>query len=186
MAPNDSLTTWKLGGTEYVSSSETADRGLLREVHQTIAKVEHDMDEFSFNTAVAALMSLRNAMTTILRERSVSSSVWGMAMETMLLLLAPMAPHVTEELWSLAGHQESIHLAAYPVSDPELAVDDEISLIVQVNGKVRDKITVPASISTDEAEAVALSSEKVQDWVGEKTVRKVIVVPGRLVNIVVG
>ena len=177
---------WKLGGTEYVSSSETADRGLLREVHQTIAKVEHDMDEFSFNTAVAALMSLRNAMTTILRERSVSSSVWGMAMETMLLLLAPMAPHVTEELWSLAGHQESIHLAAYPVSDPELAVDDEISFIVQVNGKVRDKITVPASISTDEAEAVALSSEKVQDWVGEKTVRKVIVVPGRLVNIVVG
>jgi leucyl-tRNA synthetase len=155
-------------------------------VHQTIAKVEHDMDEFSFNTAVAALMSLRNGMAPILRDGSVSDSVWVTAIETMLLLLAPIAPHVTEELWSLTGHEGSIHLAAYPVSDAELAADDEISLIIQVNGKVRDKITVSADITSEEAEAVALSSEKVQDWVDGKAVRKVIVVPGRLVNIVVG
>ncbi len=177
---------WKLGRAEYVSSGGTADRGLLRQVHQTIAKVEHDMDEFSFNTALAALMTLRNAMATVLRDGSVSSSVWSTAIETMLLLLAPIAPHVTEELWSLAGRQESIHLATYPVSNTELAADDEISLIIQVNGKVRDKIMVSAGISSEEAEAVALSSEKVEDWVEGKTVRKVIVVPGRLVNIVVG
>jgi leucyl-tRNA synthetase len=177
---------WKLAGVEYRSSGEGADRALLRQVHQTIAKVGHDMDEFSFNTAVAALMTLRNEMAVVLRDGSVSSPVWQIANETMLLLLAPIAPHVTEELWSLAGHQESIHLATYPVSDPELAADDEISLIVQVNGKVRDKITVSASISSDEAEAVALGSEKVEDWVKGKTIRKVIVVPGRLVNIVVG
>jgi leucyl-tRNA synthetase len=177
---------WKLAGVEYRSSGEGADRALLRQVHQTIAKVGHDMDEFSFNTAVAALMTLRNEMAVVLRDGSVSSPVWQIANETMLLLLAPIAPHVTEELWSLAGHQESIHLATYPVSDPKLAADDEISLIVQVNGKVRDKITVSASISSDEAEAVALGSEKVEDWVKGKTIRKVIVVPGRLVNIVVG
>ncbi len=175
---------WKLGSIDYEAVSNSGDRDITRAVHQAIAKVDHDMETFSFNTAVAALMTLRNTMQTALKDRSVSVEAWTEAIDTMLLLLAPIAPHISEELWSARGHSESIHVAAFPVSDPALAADDVISLIVQVNGRVRDKITVAADISAEEAESTALASSKVAEWVEGSTVRKVIVVPGRLVNIV--
>ena len=99
-------------------------------------------------------------------------------------MLAPIAPHIAEELWHRLGNSQSIHIQAWPGVDEEATVEDEITLIVQVNGKVRDRLTVSAGISQDEAESKALESEGAKRFTEGKTVRKVIVVPGRLVNIV--
>ncbi len=175
---------WKLGTTEYRSSSGD-DAELRRVVHQTIQKVDRDMTAFSWNTAVAALMSLRNDLSRALREGSVSAAAWDEGVETLLLLLAPIAPHVTEELWHLRGHETSIHLAAWPEADAAVAAEDTITMVIQVNGKVRDRVDVPADISAAEAEAVALASERVAKWTSDGTIRKVIARPPKLVNIVV-
>jgi leucyl-tRNA synthetase len=99
-------------------------------------------------------------------------------------MLAPMAPHITEEMWERSGNEYSVHAQDWPKWDPELAADEVITLVVQVNGKVRDKIEVPADIAEDAAKELALASEKVLAHTGGKTVVKVIYVPGRLVNIV--
>jgi leucyl-tRNA synthetase len=175
---------WKLGTAEYRSAGSD-DVWLRRIVHQTIQKVDRDMVAFSWNTAVAALMSLRNDLSRALREGSVSQSAWEEGIETMLLLLAPIAPHVTEELWHLRGHETSIHLEAWPEADPVVAAEDTITMVIQVNGKVRDRADVPAGISASDAEAVALASERVAKWTAQGTIRKVIARPPKLVNIVV-
>jgi leucyl-tRNA synthetase len=175
---------WKLGTAEYRPTGSD-DVWLRRIVHQTIQKVDRDMVAFSWNTAVAALMSLRNDLSRALREGSVSQSAWEEGIETMLLLLAPIAPHVTEELWHLRGHETSIHLEAWPEADPVVAAEDTITMVIQVNGKVRDRADVPAGISASDAEAVALASERVAKWTAQGTIRKVIARPPKLVNIVV-
>jgi leucyl-tRNA synthetase len=155
-------------------------------VHQTIAKVDADMVEFKWNTAVAALMSLRNDMQEARRLGSVSEAVWREAVESLLKLLAPIAPHVTEELWSVAGNDGSIHLQSWPEADAAVAKDETVTMVIQVNGKVRDRMEVDAGISAEDAEAAALASERIATWTEGKTVRKVITRPPRLVNIVVG
>jgi leucyl-tRNA synthetase len=179
---------WKLGTAEYEPESveEASTTALRRKVHQTIAKVDSDMVEFKWNTAVAALMTLRNEMQDVLRARKVSVEAWNEGLETLLKLLAPIAPHITEELWRRRGSTESVHTQAWPVADPAIAAEDTVTMVLQVNGKVRDRVEVPVSVSEGEAEAAAFASEKVQQWIEDKSVRKVIVRTPKLVNIVVG
>ncbi|MEX1288278.1 MAG: leucine--tRNA ligase [Acidimicrobiia bacterium] len=182
------LDVWRLGSEAYEPGDvdPAADRALRRSVHQTIRKVGRDLEAFAFNTAVAALMSLRNDLAAARRAATVSIEVWDEAVHTLLLLLAPIAPHVTEELWHRRGEGGSIHLQAWPDVDEAAAAEEVINLVVQVNGKVRDQVEVPAGATDAELEAAALASEKVAAWIDGKAIRKVVVVPGRLVNVVVG
>ena len=126
-------------------------RDLDRSVHKTIQRVTEDLEKFKFNTALAALMELSNEMGRTWESGSVSSESWAGAVERLLLLLAPMAPHISEELWERTGHDFSIHNQALPSWDPELATDEVITLVVQVNGRLRDRLEVPVSISEDAA-----------------------------------
>jgi leucyl-tRNA synthetase len=168
-----------------VDEDSAAIRSLRRKVHQTIRHVSHDLENFEFNTVISALMELSNTIVTAKEDGLGGSEPYQEAIETLLLLMAPNTPHITEELWSRIGNAYSIHNQSWPEFDPELAREDEITLVVQVNGKVRDRITVPADISESDAKEIALQSEAIQRHLSGKEPRKVIVVPGRLVNIVI-
>jgi leucyl-tRNA synthetase len=176
---------WRIGTTDYQPGAVSDDAvvAFRRVGHQTIVKVGADIEEFKWNTAIAALMSYRNQILDAAKSRAVSAEAWAEAVDLLLLLLAPFAPHITEELWRLT-HDTSIHLAAWPVSDPEIAKEDVVTMVVQVNGKVRDRMEVAATIDAAEAERLALASEKIASWT-ESGVRKVIARPPNLVNIVV-
>ena len=178
---------WEVAQVAYEPAGvdKEATRDLRRKTHQTIKKVGEDLEAFSFNTAVAALMELRNATGDAQKAQNVSEEAWAEAVDSLLLLLAPIAPHITEELWARRGHEYSIHEQPWPEWDEEVAKEESITLIVQVNGKVRAKVDVPAGISNEDAERIALEEENVQRYLDGKTPKKVIVVPGRLVNIVV-
>ena len=159
-------------------------RELRRKTHQTIQRVTDDLESFTFNTAIAAMMELRNLMRE-LKPALHGTTAWEEAVESLLLLLAPFAPHITEELWERLGKPYSIHQQSWPVWDPDIAAEDMITLIVQVNGKVRDRIKVPVDIDEERARELALQSERVERHLGGKEPRKVIFVRGRLVNIVI-
>jgi leucyl-tRNA synthetase len=156
---------------------------LRRKTHQTIRRVTDDLESFSFNTAIAAMMELRNLMRE-LKPTLYSTAAWDEAVEKLLLVLAPFAPHITEELWAHLGKRYSIHQQPWPQWDEAAAAEETITLILQVNGKVRDRVEVPADISAEEAKALALQSEAVGRHLGGAKPRKVVYVPGRLVNIV--
>jgi len=147
-------------------------------VHRAVAKVTDDIEGFRFNTAVSTLMELAN---TLGKELSITRSQY----EIFLTLLSPFAPHIADELWERIGNTESIFLSEWPEADPALLVADIVTIVVQVNGKVRDSFEVPADISEDELKAKALASEKVKSYLDGKEPKRVIVVPGKLVNIVV-
>jgi leucyl-tRNA synthetase len=178
---------WDVGIADYQMEQvdEESNRRLRRKTHQVIRKVTEDMETFSFNTAVAAIMELRNALVEALRARNVQEEVWQEAVDSLLLVLAPVAPHISEELWELRGHPYSIHDQPWPEWDEEAVEEETITLVVQVNGRVRDKLAVSADSSEEDLEALALASEKIQKWLEGKPPRKVIVVKGKLVNIVV-
>ena len=177
---------WSLGSTSYEAKKvdKGANRNLRRKTHQTIRKVTHDFETFAFNTAIASVMELRNALLDAQKRQNVEVAAWTEAVEAMLLLLSPIAPHVTEDLWVERGKPYSIHQQDWPTWDEAVAKEDEVTLIVQINGKVRDRITVPAGTADDELKAAALASENVQKHLDGQEPRKVIVVKGRLVNIV--
>ncbi|MSQ40666.1 MAG: leucine--tRNA ligase [Dehalococcoidia bacterium] len=160
-------------------------RELQRAIHKTVKRVIADLDRFKFNTALAALMELTNAMARAWEQGGVDSATWREGVEKLLLLLAPMAPHITEELWERTGHAYSIHQQALPQWDEALAADEVITLVVQVNGKVRDRLQVPADISEEEAKRLALASPRVQSFTQGKRVEKLVYVPGKLVSVVV-
>ena len=161
-------------------------RETQRVLHQTIRKCYQELDRFKFNTAIAALMEFLNHLNKVWNDRSVDSSIWQECIEKFLLMLAPMAPHVAEEMWERTGHAYSIHQQLFPTWDDELAAEEEITLVVQVNGKVRDRIPVPAGIAEADARELALGSQRVQSHTDGKTLKNVVYVPGRLVNVVVG
>jgi len=146
--------------------------------HKTIKKVGEDIENFRFNTAVSAMMILANEME---KTEKVTSNDY----EMFLKILSPFAPHITEELWEKMGHKESIFLQKWPEYDPKLIKDEEIQLIIQVNGKLRDNLKVPADTDEETAKKMALQSEKVKKYVSGKEVRKIIFVKGRLINIVI-
>lgn len=177
---------WEIGTHDYKpeAEDEAANRNLRRKTHQVIRKVTQDLEGFSFNTAVAAIMEHRNSITDAQRAKNVSLDVWNEAVDSLLLVLAPIAPHITEELWQQRGHNYSIHQQPWPQWDGEVAKEDSITLVVQINGKVRDKIETNAGQDDETLKEIALSSEKVQGWLDGRPPRKVIVVKGRLVNIV--
>ncbi len=160
-------------------------RETLRVLHQTIRRCHNDLDRFKFNTAIASLMELANHLNRVWAESSIDSATWRECIENFLLMLAPIAPHVTEELWERTGHAYSIHQQAFPSWDDDLAAEDTITLVVQVNGKVRDKLEVPAGIEEAAAQELALASPRVKSYTDGKSVSKTIFVPGRLVNLVV-
>ena len=173
------------GGKASPDDKEQAPRALSRLVHQTIRKVTDDLERLRFNTMVAALMEFTNYLTKVRDGGVVSLSRWGEAIDILLLLLAPACPHITEELWQQRGHDYSIHNQSWPRWDKALAKDEEVTLVVQVNGKLRDRIMVPPSITEAEAKEKALGSQKVKVHLKGKEVIKTIYVPGRLVNLVV-
>jgi leucyl-tRNA synthetase len=147
--------------------------------HQTIKSVTEDIERFSFNTAIAKLMQLIN----VFYEKNLELRT--RYLEQLLLLLSPFAPHLTEELWHQIGHADSIHQIPWPKYDPALAQSDTITLVLQVNGKVRDTLEVAAEISKEDMEKAAKENGKVRSFIEGKQVVKVIVVPKKLVNIVV-
>ncbi len=160
-------------------------RALRRAVHQTVKKVSEDLESFSFNTAIAALMALRNTMKEARQTPLAHTPAWDEAVEKLLLLMAPLTPHIAEELWARSGRPYSIHLQPWPQWDAQVAAEETITLVVQINGKVRDRLEVPADIGEQEAKEKALASEGAQRHTAGKKVIKVIYAPGRLVNIVI-
>ncbi|MEJ2737568.1 MAG: leucine--tRNA ligase [Anaerolineae bacterium] len=164
--------------------SETAVRDLRRKVHQAIRKGTEDMEAFSFNTYVANLMELNNAMLKAKETSVYGTEAWDEAVEALLLMLAPACPHIAEELWMRTERPYSIHLQAWPTWDETVAAEEMITLVVQVNGKVRDRVEVPVGVDDETARSLALETEGAKRHVSGKQIVKVIVVPGRLVNIV--
>jgi leucyl-tRNA synthetase len=162
-----------------------AERELSRITHQTIRKVSEDMEKLRFNTMIAALMEFTNYLSRVKEAGNVSDSDWRGSIDALLLLLAPTAPHLAEELWQRIGHSYSIHNQSWPVWDEELARDEEITLVVQVNGKLRDRITLPAAITEAEARQIVLQRQRVKAYLEGKEIINIIYVPGRLVNLVV-
>ena len=166
-------------------SDESAERETERLLHQTVRKCYSDLDRFKFNTAIASMMELTNHLNRVWADGSVSPEMWAESVEKLLLMLAPMAPHLTEELWERAGRGYSIHQQPFPSWDEDLAADEVFTLVVQVNGKVRDKLEVPVGIPEAEAQELAMASPRVQSFLDGKSVNKTVYVPGRLLNVVV-
>jgi leucyl-tRNA synthetase len=168
---------WRIVTGESAGTGE--DEELKRKLHKTIAAVGEAIDGLQFNKAVAQLYELVTAI-----EKAKPSATRCEAVRTLVRLIAPMAPHLAEECWSRLGAEGLVADAAWPEFDPALLVDDQVTLAVQVNGKLRDTLVAPRGLDRAEAEALALASDKVQRQLGGATPRKVIVVPDRLVNIV--
>ncbi len=157
-----------------------------RKLHETIRKVSDDIGRrYTFNTAIAAIMELLNELYRFEDESEQGKAVMRQAVNTVVLMLSPIVPHITQKLWQLLGHDSLIIEQAWPQFDEAALERDSIELVVQVNGKLRSKIYVPADADNDAIENIALKDEKIQHNIQDKTVRKVIVVPGRLVNLVV-
>jgi leucyl-tRNA synthetase len=168
------------------SGATMSERQLRRVAHQAIQRVERDILNFKFNTMVAALMEFTNTLYRARDAGLVDTPAWHEAIEILLLLMAPITPHISEELWSRLGKPYSIHQQRWPVADPAVAAEEEIEIVVQVNGKVRGKLTVPVDLDEAQLRELALGNERVQQFINGKPIRSVIVVPNRLVNIVVG
>jgi leucyl-tRNA synthetase len=180
---------WGLVTTDYTPGYRDQvngedDKELLHMIHKTTERVTADLEKFRFNTMLAGLMEFTNYLSKAKESGMVSASMWGEAIARMLLLLAPTTPHLAEELWARTGHSYSIHTQAWPEYDEELAKEEEITLAIQVNGRLRDKILVPASISEIDAKELALGRERVKALIDGKKLSKVIYVPKRVVNIV--
>jgi leucyl-tRNA synthetase len=164
---------------------EASVKGLRRRVHQTLKSVTRDYEQFEFNTIVSGLMELMNDLMKFKSQGAWGSPAWKETVEIYLKMLAPICPHITEEIWQKIGKPYSIHQQKWPVIDEEAARDEEITLVLQINGKVRDRITMPANLDAEAAKTAALANETVQRHLAGKEPRQVIYVPGRLVNIVV-
>ncbi len=180
--------TWTLftDQNQTGSASDEAKKNLRRKVHQTLRKVTRDFENFEFNTIISSLMELMNEMYKAREAGAAGGREWKEAQDIYLRMLAPIAPHISEELWTnYLRKPYSVHQQDWPKVDEEAAKDDSIEIPVQVNGKVRGRVVVPAEASEDEIKAAALASEQVQKFLEGKEPRKVIVANKRLVNIVV-
>jgi leucyl-tRNA synthetase len=168
---------WRLFA-QYDAAATGEDKAIDRKAHQTVAAVASDIESLGFNKAVARIYELTGAV-----EKAAPSASRSNAIRTLLLLVSPMMPHLTEEAFAQFG-EGLVAQAAWPAVDPALLVEDEVTVAVQVKGKLRDTLTVAKGTSKEELEALALASEKVQRALDGAEVRKVIVVPDRLVNLV--
>jgi len=186
----------QMGKSANQQISKSADQGaggptgaevaaLRRWTHKTIRRVTDDMEAFAFNTIIAGLMEFTNALQKARQTAVYGTEAWEEAVETLMLLLAPCCPHIAEDLWARTGRPYSVHRQSWPEFDAGLAAEETITLVVQVNGKLRAKLDVPADIAEEAAREAALADENVVRHIEGKEVRKVIYVPGRLVNLVV-
>jgi leucyl-tRNA synthetase len=161
-----------------------AEKNLRRKVHQTLRAVTRDFENFEFNTIISGLMELMNDMQKFHQDSPGVSKVWEEAVDIYLRMLAPVAPHITEEIWSNLGKPYSIHTRSWPEVDEDAAADESITLVLQVNGKVRDRLIVPVTVSESDAKSAAMANEAVLRALDGRQPKQVIYVPGRLVNIV--
>ena len=166
-------------GDELVINDEQPSKESLKSIHKLIKKVGNDIENFSYNTSVSAFMIALNELT---QQKCTSRSVW----ESFLIVLAPFAPHITEELWHVLGNSGSIFDAAWPEYNEEYLKESTVKMAVSFNGKARFTIEVPADMSKEDVEKAALADDSAAKWIDGKTVKKVIVVPGKIVNVVVG
>jgi len=174
-----------LGAAPSDGADPEATHQLRHVTHKTTRRVTEDMERFRFNTMLAALMEYSNFLAKAKESGRMDASAWQEAIETLLLLMAPSAPHFAEELWARLGKPYSIHQQPWPKWDEDLAREEEITLVVQVNGKVRDRLQVPADIDEERAKELALASQRVQSHIAGKQAQRIIYVPGKLVNVVV-
>jgi leucyl-tRNA synthetase len=159
---------------------------LLRKTHQTIKKVTSSIErDYHFNTAIAALMELMNEVSAFKQSGSEDKAVLQFSMKNMMLLISPFAPHFAEELWRELGGEQDLFNRKWPVWDDEIAKEEGIELVVQINGKVRAKIMATAGLDDEIIKEKAFADVKIQEYIKDKTLRKVIVVKSRLVNIVI-
>jgi len=163
-------------------STDAASPDLRRVLHRTIAGVRDDMEGLRFNTAVAKLIELNNALT---KHVTAGNETPAEVADAIVRMLAPLAPHVAEELWHALGNTQSVVWQSFPTAEQDLLVDDEVELPVQVNGKVRGRIRVASGASDAEIGAAALADPAVQAALADRPVRKQIVVPGKMVSLVV-
>lgn len=184
---HDRLDLIKNAGQVNAGLLSAEERTVRRAVHKTIRKVTEDLDErFHFNTAIASVMELLNILQPAELSTPQFPAVMKEALQSVILLMAPFVPHITEELWQRMGNESPLTLTSWPDYDSSAVVDEELLVVVQVNGKLRSKITVAAGTAEDELKALALADEKIVQFIEGLTVRKVICVQGKLVNIVVG
>jgi len=193
MGPFDQAIAWSTQGVKGVrrflekfwklslecKKNEKSEPEVIRALHKLNKKIDEDLEKVKFNTAIAAFMEFTNFALS--KKEKVGKDV----IERALKLLAPFAPHITEELWHRLGFEGSIHYQEWPKYDPQLIEEEKVILIVQINGKVRDKIEVPIDISEKEAREIVLSREKIKKYIKDKKIKKTIFVPGKLINFVV-
>ncbi len=177
---------WNLFTDEVGKSTAEAGtlRVLRRKVHQALSQITHDFETFEFNTIVSGLMELSNHLSRARELGAAGSAEWDEAVDIYLRMMAPVTPHIAEELWSLRRKPYSIHNQPWPEVDQEAALEEQITLVVQINGKVRDRVQVPADIGDEAAKQAALNTQAVQKYLEGRPPKKVILVPGKLVNIV--
>ena len=184
---HDRLAMIQSAGTLDPGALTAEERTLRRAVHKTIRKVSEDLEErFHFNTAIASVMELLNVLQPAELSTPQFPAVMKEALQSVILLMAPFVPHITEELWQLLGNRTPLTQSSWPSYDPTAVIDEELLIVVQVNGKLRSKVTVAAGTGEDDIKALALADEKIIPFIEGLTVRKVICVQGKLVNIVVG
>jgi leucyl-tRNA synthetase len=183
---------WSLGTLPEPEAAPLADddpgvRELTRATHQAIRRVTRDLEQFQFNTVISTLMEFTNALARFRETPVFGTPAWKAAFETLLLLMAPPTPHIAEELWHRrqGGQAGSIHLQAWPAYNPALAAEDTVTIAVQVNGKLRERLSAPVGSKEAEVTKLALASPEVQKWVEGKPVRKAIYVQDKILNLVV-
>jgi leucyl-tRNA synthetase len=182
---------WTLVMEEYTPQDlsaedrQNAETGLTRLTHQTIKSVTEDIERIRFNTMISSLMEYTNYLEDVRTKGSVSPEFWKASLKTLLLLIAPTAPHMAEELWSKSGYAYSIHNQKWPAWSEELVKAEQVTLVIQVNGKLRDRFSVPVSITEEEAKKLAFESPKVKPHIDGKQLVNAIYVPRKLVNLVV-
>ena len=177
-----------LGATQPLDTANLSDelQTLRRQTHLALTKVSDDIGRrHTFNTAIAAIMELMNAVAKMTDDSQQARAVLQEALEIVVLMLSPITPHISHYLWQQLGHDEAIVNVAWPEIDESAMVQDKVELMVQVNGKLRSKISVAADANKESIESLALADESVQRFIDGNEIRKVIVVPGRLINIVV-
>ena len=159
---------------------------VLRKTHQTIKRVTNDIErDYHFNTAIAALMELMNEITTFTHLNADDMSVLSFAIKQEILLLAPFAPHIAEELYHALGGSNSLFDENWPACDEGLTKEEDIELVIQINGKLRSKVMIPAGLDDESVKEKALQDAKIAEYVKNKPLKKIIIVNGRLVNIVI-
>jgi leucyl-tRNA synthetase len=171
---------------QVIGELSQADKDLNFVLNRTVKKVTDDIsDRFNFNTAISAIMELVNELYRYREAGSINQPLLTDAVNKLIILLAPFAPHMTEELWASLGHKESVHTVKWPEFDEKALIKEEIEVVLQINGKVRDRITVPREITQTDLEKLVMTNDRIRKFIDGREIVKVVLIPQKLVNIVV-